>query len=195
MRRIVLEHLYDRVVEGLPVLGTPLRVAERELDRSVGVAEAVDRVSNRYTIACAGTGFAFGVPGYAAMPATVPANVAAVAALQLHLAATVAALAGHDVRDPTVRTRCVDCVDGADHEEGASTLDSLGGRVTGKLGERALRFLVEGVLGRLARGSRATRSMPLLGGGIGALADGRSTLSVTERARREFLTGAGGGSA
>lgn len=185
----ILADLYDRAVAGLPLLGTPDRVAGEERERAASTAEGADRIGRRYTTLCGGVGFVLGLPGYGAMPVTVPSNIAAVAALQLHLAASIAALGGRDPRHFGVRARCIVCVTG-NPEDGcaARRLDSVGGRIVEKLGERGLRYLSEQATRWVGRGARGgARNLPLLGGCVGAVADGRSTRTVARRARAAFL--------
>lgn len=188
----ILDRLYDRaVLDGLPVLGTSRDAASRARGRlrSGPPEQAVDRLRRRYTALCGTTGFALGLPGYASMPVTVPLNVAAVTALQLHLAAAVAALVGHDPGDSLVRQCCLACVGGEVEADGGWTgSDGIGGRMAGKLGERGVRFAGEQATRLLRRtGGSGARSLPLLGGLAGAVADGRSTRSVARRAREFFL--------
>lgn len=188
----ILDRLYDHaVLDGLPLLGTSADAASRARGRlrSRPPDRAVDRLRRRYTALCGTTGFALGLPGYATMPVTIPVNVATVAALQLHLAAAVAALGGHDPDDSLVRECCMACVGGEVEAAGGWTgSDGIGGRVAGKLGERGVRFAGEQAARFLRRaGGSSARSLPLLGGLAGAVADGRSTRSVARRAREFFL--------
>lgn len=185
----LLAAMYDRVVGGLPLLGAPDRVAGEERDRAASTAEAADRLGRRYAALCGAAGFAFGLPGYGAMPVTVPSNIMAVTALQLHLAASIAALGGRNPLRFDVRDRCIECVTGAPEDgPAARELDSVGGRIVGKLGERGLRYLGEQAGRWVGEGARGGgRNLPLLGGFVGAVADGRSTRSVAGRARAAFL--------
>lgn len=77
-----------------------------------------------------------------------------------------------------------------DSPEG-NEVSGLLSRFTSKLGERGVRFTGEHLaqwMGKtLRRSGHGSRSLPLLGGAIGAVADGMTTQSVGERARRSFL--------
>lgn len=63
-------------------------------------------------------------------------------------------------------------------------------RFVTKLGERGIRFLGEQAFrlgARAARGmGQASRSLPLLGGAIGAVSDGMTTEKIGRRARASF---------
>lgn len=187
LRLDVLGRLYDEAVGGLPLLGTPDEAAHRVRTGCQTIAEGADRLGDRYTALCGAAGFAFGLPGYASMPVTVPSNVLAVATLQLHLAAAVAALHGRDPRDPEVRALCVRCVEGGADATWGDEAPGLGGRFVQKLGERGVRYLAERAArwaGR--RAGRGGRGLPLVGGVVGAMADGSSTRSVLSRAGSLF---------
>jgi hypothetical protein len=211
----MLRTLYDRAIDGLPMLGRPAEEAQR-LSQKMDPDEATDHLIHRAVLFSSATGFVCGLPGYLSMPLTIPSNVAGVLLVQFHMCAAIAALEGHAPRSASTRERAIQCVldsDDADHEQanasGDETTDSgehdgevhdparedevtgLLSRVTTKLGERGLRFVGEQAIQwtyRAARhGNRGSRGIPLLGGAIGAITDGMETRSVGQRARRAFL--------
>lgn len=154
-------------------------------------AAAADRIVQLHTALGASQGFLFGVPGLLLLPVTLPANLAAAAAVQLHMAATLAALAGLRPEEPAVRERCVACLlrqgpggPSRDEEE------EIVMRTSAKLLERGARWVGGRVVRRGARSALrrvGLRSMPLLGGLIGGGADGWNTQAVGRCAREEFL--------
>lgn len=211
----MLRTLYDRAVDGLPVLGTPAEEAQR-LKQKMDLDEAADHLIYRAVLFSGATGFVCGLPGYLSMPLTIPSNVAGVLLVQFHMCAAIAALEGRAPRAASTRERAIQCVldsDAAGHQQAdtpnSETADGvehggeahgsphedevtgLLGRVTTKLGERGLRFVGEQAIQwayRAARrGNRGSRGIPLLGGAIGAITDGVETQSVGHRARRAFL--------
>lgn len=205
MKLQLLRRLYDRAVQGLPVLGTPAEVAGRFQSETGSSATAADQLTQRYVMLCGATGFVCGLPGYMSMPLTIPANVAGVLLLQLHLGATLVVLAGRDPHDTAVREQVIGCIidshdeepegagaHGGGHEaekdEALGLLDRLGM----KLGERGVRFIGEQAVqwvSRIARRSRrGARSLPLLGGAVAGVADGYATREASRRVRRAFLT-------
>lgn len=209
MNGALLDRFQDRALAGLPLLGTPRHRAERHRRRFGFDRDAAGALLPGYVGLAGAAGFLCGVPGYGAMPVTVPANVAGVLVLHLHLAATVAALSGADPADPEVRRRCRECLgsgkgdpgeaDGGAGETGGGTEASDGGapplpgrlglrRLKTKLGERGLRLAAEWMpLLRHGAGRRSARNLPLLGGAIGAVADGGQTTLVGSRAIRAFF--------
>ncbi len=191
MKRSVFRFVYDRVLRGLPGLGTPREVADRARTETADRDAAAGRIVRMHTALGASQGFLFGLPGWLLLPVTLPANLAAAAAVQLHMAASLAALAGHAPESREVRERCVSCLlrpgpgDPADTEE-----EELARRAGGKLVERGARWALGRGVKRVARSALrrvGVRSVPLVGGLIGGGADGWRTRNVAECAREEFL--------
>ncbi len=194
MRTDLFRGLYDRVNRGLPVLGSPAEMAERLLEETGTPAAASDAALSLATVLGGGTGFLFGLPGFLLTPVTLPANVVGAAGVQLHLAATIAALAGHDPADPAIRDACIACLEkkvgrpGRNHPE-----DALAIRTGIKLLERLLRLAGESA----ARGAgwaarrlflrQLGRRIPGVGGIIGAGSDGLMTRHVGRCAQARFL--------
>lgn len=191
MRYVVLDKLYDRALSGLPVLGTPRAMARRFEGKTLEAR--ADRAVAFYTVMSGTAGFAFGITGLITVPVTVPANIASVALLQLHLCAALAVLHGRDPHDADVRAACIACVlrrSEAEHtgrEETSQPAErekkSLLSRLTTKLLERGVRITAEQA-GRLA--SRGARSLPLVGGLVGGTSDAYATGEVGRAARAAF---------
>lgn len=196
---------YDRAAKGLPVLGTPTDRAESARSASETPHDGAKLLERKYVLWSGLTGFVCGLPGYGSMPVTIPSNVAGALLLQFHLCASIAAIAGRNPNDEEVRRWALETVRFVDEtpEDPDSQADKAAGenapseedrsliqRVTSKMAERAIRFAGEqstGWVGRASRTGRATRSLPLLGGAIGGLADGYSTRRIARRARRSML--------
>ena len=200
VRRFVLDRLYPTVLDGVPGLGTPQeRAAEARLGGG-SLDEQADRLVRRHLALSASAGFLSGLGGWLTLPFTLPANLAAVASVQLHMAASVAVLAGHDPRQAGTRERVLGCLIGSGPADPArdaeqETLD----RVGLKLAERGLNLVVSSTVGAVKWGAKKVvkgriqrkmlRGIPLVGGFIGAASDGYVTQKVAEAARAEFLGG------
>lgn len=200
VRRFVLDRLYPKVLDGVPGLGTPM---ERAADARKGggtLEEQADRLVRRHVAVSASAGFLSGLGGWITLPVVLPANLATVASVQLHMAASIAALAGHDPRQPGTRERVLKCLIGSGPADPArdaeqETLDRFGL----KLAERGINFVVSNTLGAARWGAkkvvqgqvkrRLLRGIPLVGGFIGAASDGYVTSKVAEAARDEFIGG------
>ncbi len=193
MREDIFKRLYDRVNGGLPVLGTPRELADRLLEETGDRDAAADAAISLATVLGGATGFLFGLPGFLFTPITLPANVVGAAGVQLHMAATLAALAGHDPSAPATRDACVACLEKKVGREGRNEADEeVAVRAGIKVVERLVRLAGESA----ARGAgwaarrvflrRLGRRIPGLGGLIGAGSDGLMTRHVGACARERF---------
>ena len=200
VRRFVLDRLYPTVLDGVPGLGAPHELAAHARAEGGSQDEQLDRLVKRHITLSASAGFLSGLGGWLTLPVVLPANMAAVASLQLHMAASIAALAGHDPRQPGTRERVLGCLIGSGPADPArdaeqETLD----RVGLKLAERGINLVVSATVGaakwgakKVASGQvkrRLFRGIPLVGGFIGAASDGYVTMKVAEAARAEFFGG------
>lgn len=193
MQRSIFRAVYGQILQGLPGVEPPTELAARMRARSESESEAVERTVALHTALGSSQGFLFGLPGLLFLPVTLPGNILAAAAIQLHMAATLASLAGEDPAEPGIRDRCVKCLlrRGPGHAS-SDEEEEFVVRTTAKLAERGIRWLVGSIARRTARaGFRrvGVRSVPLIGGLIGATSDGWVTRSVAECARTEFLSG------
>lgn len=200
VRQFLLGRIYPTVLDGLPGLGTPMELAADVRKSGGSVEEQADRLVRRHIALSASAGFLSGLGGWLTLPVVLPANLAGVAALQLHMAASVAALAGHDPRQGGIRERVFGCLVGASPADPArdaeqETLDRFGL----KLAERGLNLVVSSTIGAAKWGAkkvvtgrlqrRVLRGIPLVGGFIGAASDGYVTTKVAQAAREEFIGG------
>lgn len=191
MKRPLFKLIYGRILNGLPGLGSPQELADRVRQTAPNTEVAADRIVAVHTALGTSQGFLFGLPGLLLLPLTLPANLAAAAAVQLHMVATLASLAGEVVEDPVVRDRCVDCLlRSGPGEATQGEAEEIAQRTGTKLLERGARWFISRTANRVARSTLhrvGFRSMPLLGGILGGGSDGLSTRAVSRCARAEFL--------
>lgn len=200
VRRFVLDRLYPSVVDGLPSLGTPAEFAASVRAQGGTVDEQADRLVRRHVALSSAAGFLSGLGGWITLPVVLPANLVGVASIQIHMTASIAALAGHDPRQGGTRERVLGCLIGSTPADPArdaeqETLDRFGL----KLAERGLNFVVSNAARAAKWGAkkaatrtvrrRLLRGIPLVGGVIGAASDGYVTTKVAQVAREEFLGG------
>ncbi len=192
MKTFLLHQLYPRALSGLPLLGTPEATAAAYRARRGSLRSRAERMIRPHLALAGTTGFVTGLGGWLTMPLTVPADLAGVALLQLHMAAACAALAGHDPDEPTTREEVVACLLKTD--QGARTEEEEAvERVTVKVAERGLRYLGRKSLewGAAAAGrrmgGRIARGVPFLGGAIGAVSDAYNTHLVARHALDTFF--------
>ncbi len=199
VRRFVLDRLYPLALDGLPglpppaVLAAEVRLGDGDFD------DHFDRLVRRHVAITTAAGFASGLGGWLTLPVVLPANLAGVALVQLHMVASVAALAGHDPSQAHVREQVLGCLVGIAPQDpardaDAETLD----RVGLKLAEKGLKLVVSGAIRTATWGAkkvaegvqgRVLRGIPLVGGVIGAVADGYVTMQVARTARDTFQGG------
>ncbi len=200
VRRFVLDRLYPLALNGLPVLGTPQTLAADTAAVPGTLDDHVDAVVRRHLALSGATGFVGGLGGWLTLPVALPVNLAGVALVQLHMAATIAALAGRDPASPAVREAVLGCLVGvlpADDERSADA--EAVDRVGLKLAERGVRFVVQTAVGAATWGAKKVasrtarrtvlRGVPLVGGLIGGATDAYVTWQVARAARDAFIGG------
>lgn len=200
MKRFLLDTLYPKVLDGLPALGTPQELAASVRQSGGSPEEQVERLVRRHIALSSATGFVTGLGGWLTLPITLPADLVGVATLQLHMAASVAALAGHDPTLPVNRERVMSCLVGATPADEArdvsqETID----RTALKVAERGLNFVLSNAGQMLSWGTQKVvegqikrkliRGIPVIGGVIGAVSDGFVTVQVGRAARDTFFGG------
>lgn len=200
LRSFLLETLYPKALDGLPGLGTPYDLATEVRAGGGTVEEQAERLVLRHIALSGAAGFASGLGGWLLLPIVLPANLAGVALVQLHMAASVAALTGHDPAIPTVRDRVLACLVGVTPaDEGRDAEQETFDRVGLKFAEKGLNLMITGATGALRWGAkklvtnqakkRLLRGIPLVGGFIGALSDGYVTSQVARTAMDTFIGG------
>lgn len=200
VRRFVLDRLYPTALNGLPGLGTPQDLAAEIRATPGSIDDHVDRLVRRHIAISGAAGFASGIGGWLTLPFTLPANLAGVAVVQLHMAASVAALAGHDPAVPAVRERVLGCLVGVRPDDDSRDADQEAmDRVGLKLAERLARLVIATTVETAKWGARQVaakqvrrkllRGIPFVGGLIGAASDGYVTLKVAQAAREAFIGG------
>lgn len=182
----MLRPLYERAVDGLPLLGTPIQVAHRYQGSGLSVHAQARKMEKLYADICGATGFVTGLPGFLGSLVTLPLDLAGTAVVQLHFCATVAHLGGHDIRDRAVRERAIDCLTSGTTEQHQQPAEQEARRrLLTKVGERVLRFGIDRMLKKSSQ--QVFRRFPLVGGILGASSNIYTTKQVAAAARREFL--------
>ena len=199
VRRFVLDRLYPRALDGLPGLPPPVTLAAEIRQTDGDFDDHFDRLVRRHIAITSAAGFASGLGGWLTLPVTLPANLASVALVQLHMVASVAALAGYDPAAPHVREQVLGCLIGVAPQDPARDADTETlDRVGLKLAEKGLKLVVSGAIrtakwgaGKVAGSvqNRVLRGIPLVGGVIGAVSDGYVTMQVARTARDTFQGG------
>ncbi|GGL85596.1 EcsC family protein [Nakamurella endophytica] len=184
--RLILE----RAIDGIGPLPGAAESADAALMRAGGVRDAaVDALIDQHVRLAAAQGFATNIGGLLTMAVTMPANIAAVAVIQCHLAAGVVHLLGYNLQRPAVRDAILMCLLdddarkslGKDVGRRLTPTDLLSSREDPALKE-AIATAVTGQLIAAAGGKRmatfVARRIPLLGGAIGGFGDAMATRRI-----------------
>lgn len=195
--RAVLQAL-DRAIDGVGPLKPAAHAAEKRLAGTNGDAvKAIRDVVENHVRLSGAQGFLTNIGGLATAALTLPTNVAGLAVVQARMVAGIAHLHGHDVNDPRVRNAILAALLG---DEGVKALVKKGALpgspitlATAKVHDPQMRTLLAAEVGALlvskVAGRRLVfggRRVPVVGGVVGAGADGYSTWRVGRYAEKEF---------
>ncbi|MDD9350455.1 MULTISPECIES: EcsC family protein [unclassified Mumia] len=191
--------LLDRAIDGVGPF-KPVRVAaDARLALAGGrVEDAIDDTVAIHVRYAGAQGFLTNVGGIASMIVTVPANVTGLAVLQCHMVAAIAYLRGYDLDDPRVRNAVMACLLGKDEIKKAVKERRIPTTPMGlatspvhdpSLDDRVAQEVTTALFGRVSGkqgASMIVRKVPLLGGGVGLVADARHTAKIASYARQEL---------
>ncbi|OUZ12492.1 hypothetical protein BHE97_01945 [Aeromicrobium sp. PE09-221] len=189
----------DRAIDGAGPLRPVIETAGGKLASHGGdVEKAVAALVRTHTSLAGLQGFVTNLGGLSIAAATLPANVVGVTMVQCHLVASVAHLRGYDIEDPRVRNAILAVMLGEEtveqmirsHRLPSSPMAMATSPVHDPaLDDRIAREVTGELVGRTV-GRRAVmlvgKRVPLLGGAVGAGADGLGTWQVGKYAQAEL---------
>jgi EcsC protein family len=194
----LLNQLIDFGIGGVGILPSAERLAADYLGKSANVDEAIDSLIQWQKIRAGSTGFVTSLGGFALIPVTLPANLAASYILSVNTVAAIACLRGYDVQSHQVRTAVLLCLLGSEAE---GLLKNVGIQI----GERTFRNLLKSLPGKALReinqkvgfrlltktGERGvinlSKLMPVVGGLIGGTIDILFVHSCAKAAKTHFV--------
>jgi|SRR5215211_465429 len=195
----MLRGVLEIAIDGRGALPSAKAAAVRQLQRNGGsIDDAIESLIDSHVRLASAQGFVTNLGGVAALPITIPANLAGISIVQIRMVAAIAHLRGYDLADNRVRTSLVMCLMGAD--EVAKHI-SLGKFPTSPmavatapvfdpvLDRMVAEYVVADMAGRVSGKSMAhvfTKRIPIIGGGIGAVVDAIATRNVGEYAKIEL---------
>lgn len=195
----VLDAAYERALEGAPGLDSVDALAASYQKEGATPAEQAESLV-RWQMGKAGAvGFVTGLPGLAAMPVSIPANLATVLMLQLRMAAAIAKLGGHNPDDDQVKAFALMCLAGSGVNElarefGIKLSTKLAQKAVERVSGKALIEINKRVGFRLATkfGEKGIvnlgKAVPFVGGVVGAVFDAGTTRMVGTAAIEAFLS-------
>lgn len=193
--RTVLDHAID----GIGPLHSAVATADGKLvDAHGDVEKAIGALVRLHTGLAGAQGFLTNLGGIVTLAVTVPANVVGVTLVQCHLVAGIAHLRGYDLEDGRVRNAILACMLGAgavdrlvsSHKLPSSPMALATSPVHDPLLDDVISGEITAELITRTAGRRAVtlvgRRVPLVGGGVGAAADGWATWQVGQYAADEL---------
>jgi hypothetical protein len=196
----VVREALHRAIEGVGPLPGAADAADKQLAEQDGHPErAIHEVIENHVRYAGAQGFVTNIGGLVTAAVTVPANLSGLALVQTRMIAGIAHLRGHDLDDPRVRNAVLACLLGED------TVNTLVKRrklpatpmaiATAPTHDPGLDKVVAGhvasdLVTRIAGKRLAVtvgRRVPVVGGVVGAGADGYVTWRVGRYADRELL--------
>lgn len=189
-----------RAIEGVGPLPPAAEAAEKQLAEQNGdVERAVHEVIENHVRYAGAQGFVTNIGGLVTAAVTIPANISGLALIECRMIAGIAHLRGYDLADPRVRNAILVCLLGED------TVSSLVKKkqipappmalATAPAHDAELDQVVSAVVAsdlitKVAGKRLATtvgRRVPVVGGIVGASADGYATWRIGRYADRELL--------
>ncbi len=194
----VMGQLLDAGINGVGKLPSAKSAAAKAFGKHQSTERAIGSLVTTHVSLASAQGFVTNLGGFVAAAVGIPANVAAIAVIQIRLAAAIAHLRGYDVDSPRVRTALAMCLLGQD---GVTRLIRRGDLPSTPLAiatapvhdaslglqinETVFSELLSSLGGRRAAVMFARR-VPLLGGGVAGTMDGWSTKELANYAREQF---------
>ncbi|HYJ68034.1 MAG TPA: EcsC family protein [Nocardioidaceae bacterium] len=194
-----VREILERAIDGGGPFKGAAGAADARLVQARGdVEDAVRDLIDAHVRMAGVQGFLTNIGGAVTLPVMIPANVTGLALLQCHLVAGVAHLRGYDLDDPRVRNAVMACLLGEDAVHNLvrrkripstpmaiATSPMHDPQLDKRIGTMVTAELWTKITGRRAA-LMVGRRVPLLGGGVGAFADGLSTYQVGSYAEREL---------
>jgi uncharacterized protein (DUF697 family) len=193
-------HALNRAITGVGPLPGAAAAAEKQLEEQDGQRErAVREVIENHVAYAGANGFLTSLGGLVTAAVTIPTNVAGLALVQCRMVAGIAHLHGYDLEDPRTRHAVLECLLGEDKVDkcvkakklpappmALATAPVVDPDLSRAVTEQVAAELLARVTGRRLAVS-VGRKIPIVGGVVGASADGLATWRIGRYASRELL--------
>lgn len=190
----------NRAIDGVGPLPAAAKAAEKQLVEQRGdVDRAIHEVIENNVRIAGAQGFITNIGGLVTAAVAIPANVTGLAVIQCRMVAGIAHLRGHDLADPRVRNAILALLMGEDDVDDLIKKKKLPAppmalatapEADAGLDEAISAVVATHLITRVAGKRMATtvaRKVPVVGGVVGAGADGFSTWRIGRYADRELL--------
>lgn len=199
MSTSVVHHSLHRAIVGVGPLPGAAAAADKQLQEQGGdVDRAIQEVIENHVAYAGAGGFATNLGGIVTAAVTLPANVTGMALIQCRMVAGIAHLRGYDLDDPKVRNAILVCLLGEERVNRQVRKNRLPAPpmaiATAPAYDADLDKIVTAevtaeLLTRVAGKRLATtvgRRIPIIGGVVGASADGWATYRIGRYAAKEL---------
>ena len=190
----------QRAIHGVGPLPPASSAAEKQLREQHGnVDAAIHEVIENHVRFAGAQGFVTNIGGLVTAAFTIPANISGLAMLQCRMVAGIAHLRGYDLDDPRVRNAILACMLGEDSVKALvrkkkipappmaiATAPTHDPHLDKVMSAEVTSELVTKIAGKRVA-TTVGRRVPVVGGLIGAGADGFSTWQIGRYAERELL--------
>ena len=193
-----LNFAYKKAVNGVIGLDSAEELAKSYMNNNDSKIEQANSLIRWQNTKAGTSGFLTGLGGLILMPVTLPANITSVLYVQIRMIASIAHIAGYDVKDDKVKTLIFTCLVGNSAKE---LLKDVGIQVGKKVATNAIKNISGKVITQINQkvgfrlvtkfGEKGVinlgKAIPLLGGLIGGTVDVVSTNTVGNTARDIFI--------
>jgi hypothetical protein len=194
-----LHEAMNRAIDGVGPLPPAAQAADKQLEEQRGdVENAIHEVIENHVRFAGAQGFATNIGGLVTAALTIPANISGLALLQCRMVAGIAHLRGYDLQDPRVRNAILACMLGEDTVKSLvrnkkipappmaiATAPAHDPHLDRVMAAEVTSELLTKVAGKRIA-TTVGRRVPVVGGVIGAGADGYSTWQIGRYADREL---------
>lgn len=196
----VVRQALHHAIAGIGPLPGAAAAAEKHLEKQDGDVEAAVKqvIDNHVRMAGVG-GFATNIGGLVTQAVTLPANITGIAIIQCRMVAVIAHLRGYDLTDPRVRNAILLTLLSEEKvgkqikakkipapPMAVATAPAYDRSIDDTVASEVAQELLSRVTGR-GMISMAAKRVPLVGGVVGAGADGWMTYQIGRYASRELL--------
>ena len=194
-----LRQILEFAIDGNMTIPGAKDAAARALQARGDHEAALDTLIRQHVGLAGAQGFLTNLGGLLTLPVALPANLAGLAVVQMRMIAGIAHLRGYDVNNRRVRSALTLTMLGEDEVRKRVSSGRLPstpmGVATAPVFDPALEHMVServfADLGTKMAGKhvvvQVAKRIPLVGGGVGAAADGYFTYALGQYARREFV--------
>lgn len=194
----ILDSIYEKCLDGIPKVSKPVEELANDYIKKYGRTDkAINKMVKNQLSKNGLNGFVTGFGGFITMPVTLPANMTSVIYVQMRMIAAIAFIRGFDLNDDEVQTFVYACLLGTSltdvlkksgiqvgNKIALNTVKKIPGTVFIKINQKmGFRFITKaGTKGTI----NLTKSVPIVGAGVGATFDYTTTWAIAKRAKKVF---------